>query len=133
MCHQPCMYSCWLRACTVDDLGPPLPMCEREPTRQALIHTHWGFARMDVKRFRLGKAICYLGETDQLLTHIFSTSIAPHPSIFSNSGEIPVRSDEVSVRVRVPGLGFGISGGCCSPPAIEGGPVAAGRPGGGRD
>jgi hypothetical protein len=62
----------------------------------------------------------------------FSTSIAPHPSIFSNSGEISARSDEVNVQVRVPGLRFGVSGGCCSPPAIEGGLVAAGRPGGGR-
>jgi hypothetical protein len=54
--------------------------------------------------------------------NFFLTSVS-HPSIFSNSGEIPTRLEF--------GLGFGVFGGCCSPSAMEGGPAAAGRPGGG--
>jgi hypothetical protein len=77
--------------------------------------------------FFKGKVICYLCELKQLLTRFFSSPISPSsPTPASYSGEF-------RVRVRVPGLGFGVSGvGLLFPLDLEGGPAAAGRPGGGR-
>jgi hypothetical protein len=49
-----------------------------------------------------GKAIAHLRDSELLLTRIF-LQLHLHPtSFFSNSGEF-------RVRVRVPGLGFGVS------------------------
>jgi hypothetical protein len=56
----------------------------------------------DFSKKKEGKAIAHLGDSELLLTRIF-LQLHLHPtSFFSNSGEF-------RVRVRVPGLGFGVS------------------------
>jgi hypothetical protein len=70
----------------------------------------------------LGKAICYLCDLEQLLTRIFSSQISPSsPTLASYSGEF-------RLRVRVPGLGFGVSEGGAAVPAGPRGRAGGGRP-----
>jgi hypothetical protein len=71
--------------------------------------------------FRVKLSVAWVKQTTYLLTQIFS-----HLHLSSSIHLLQLRRD--SGEVRIPGLGFGVSGGCCSPPAMEGGPAAAGRP-----
>jgi hypothetical protein len=79
------------------------------------------FVRASDRNF-LGKAICCLCDLDQLLTRIFSSPNSPSsPTPASYSGEF-------RVRVRVSGLGFGVSGGGAAVPTGPRGRAGGGRP-----